>query len=264
MTSTKVALITGASAGLGRDLAKLFAQDGYELVLVARREDRLNALAEELRAAHGTVSHVLADDLSDASAPARIVKKVEQLGLEIDALVNNAGFGDTGPFVDSDGDRQLEMIQVNITSLVSLTHALVPGMVARGRGQILNLGSTAGFQPGPYMAMYYATKAFVNHFTEALGHELQGTGVTATVSCPGPTATEFGDVSGNAKTMLFLKGGLMASDSVARQAYRAMQDGKSMIVHGLKNRLAASTVRFTPRGLTRTIVATLNRPANRS
>src|SRR5438445_7476843 len=183
--SAKVVLITGASAGLGSEYAKLFAADGHDVVLVARRRDRLDALAKELRAGRGRQAHVIAADLASPGGPGRVVDEVRRLGLEVGFLVNNAGFGTSGPFAEIDLHRELEMIEVNIVSLLTLTRAFLQEMIARTSGRILNVGSAAGFQPGPCMAGYYASKAFVNSFTEALGHELRGPRVTDTVSCPG-------------------------------------------------------------------------------
>lgn len=253
------ALITGASAGLGSEFAKLFAADKHDLLLVARRRDRLDALAQELSAAHGVKAHVVAADLMEPSAPQAILDEVTRLGLEVEFLVNNAGFGSNGPFWELDAARERGMIEVNITALVVLTRALLPAMVKRRRGRVLNIGSTAGFQPGPYMAGYYASKAFVNGFTEALAYELKGTGVTATVSCPGATATEFAAVAGNDKSKLF-KAGAMTAPEVAAEAYRAMHDGQPMIVHGLKNKLSAWSVGFSPRAIVTAIAASLNKP----
>ncbi|MCA9685517.1 MAG: SDR family oxidoreductase [Myxococcales bacterium] len=255
-----IALITGASAGLGRDLARLFAADGHDLLLVARREDRLQALAEELQAAHGIRAWVLAVDLAEPDAAETIAAWLADQGLEVEWLVNNAGFGTTGPFVSSDSARELGQIAVNIRALVHLTRLLLPAMVARGRGRILNVGSTAGFQPGPFMATYYASKAFVNHFSEALAMELAGTGVTVTLSCPGPTATEFGEVAGNAKNALFTKGAVATSESVARHAYRAMQRGRRVAVPGLLNKISSTGARLAPRALVLRIAGRLNRP----
>jgi short-subunit dehydrogenase len=257
MRDKKTALITGASAGLGRDFARLFAADGHDTVLVARRKDRLDELASELRAG-GTNATVIAEDLGDAGAPERIVTALAAQGVEIEFLVNNAGFGTTGAFAENDLRRELEMVQVNVTALLHLTGLLLPAMVERGSGRILNIGSTAGFQPGPGMATYYASKAFVNHFTEALAHELKGSGVSATVSCPGATATEFGDIAGNAKSILF-KMGAADSPGVAREAYRAMMAGKPMVIHGLTNKLAMESLRLSPRAVVRALVANLNK-----
>ncbi len=250
------ALITGASAGLGVEYAKLFAADKHDLILVARRKDRLDALAKELSAAHGVKIQVISADLQDPGATDAIVKAVGTT--EVDFLVNNAGFGSAGVFIELPIDKELGQVQVNIATLVGLTHAFLPAMVKRGRGRVLNIGSTAGFQPGPYMATYYATKAFVNSFTEALWFELKETGVTATVSCPGATATEFSQVAGNDKSKLFALGAMTAAE-VALSGYRAMHAGKPMVVHGLKNKFSAVSVGFSPRGLVRSIAASLNR-----
>jgi hypothetical protein len=255
----KTALVTGASSGLGLELAQLFAADGHDVVLVARRKAELEALAARLVAERGVKAHVLAEDLSDPAAPDRLVAELARRGLEIEFLVNNAGFGATGRFAELALGRQLQMIQVNVNGLVHLTGLLLPGMLARRGGRILNLGSTAGFQPGPGMAVYYATKAFVNSFTEALAVELRGTGVTATVSCPGATATEFGGVAGNGKTRLF-KRGFMAAPIVAEGAYRAMLAGKDSVIHGARNKLLIQSQRLAPRATVRAIAARLNLP----
>ncbi len=171
-----VALITGASSGLGLEYAKLFAQDKHDVILIARRRDRLDTLAAELTKAHGIQAHVITADLMDPAAAERIVQEVQAKGLEVEFLVNNAGFGTAGPFWTNDVAKELGQLHVNITALVALTRAFLPGMVKRGHGRVLNIGSTAGFQPGPYMSIYYATKAFVNSFTEGLWFELKGTG----------------------------------------------------------------------------------------
>jgi uncharacterized protein len=250
------ALITGASAGIGLELAKLFAADGHDLVLVARREDKLRALAEELERGGVRVT-ILACDLSRSEAPALVFAELEARGIELGYLVNNAGFGSVGEFWQLDRARELEMIDLNIRALVELTHRVLPGMIERGFGRVLNIGSTAGFQPGPRMATYYASKAFVNHFTEAVAHELRGTGVTATVHCPGPTITEFGEIAGNGKTLLF-RAGAASAEAVARDAYRAMHDGSVIRIHGLANAVATFSVRLSPRRLIRSVVARLN------
>ncbi len=256
MSDRRVALITGASAGLGLEFARSLAASGHDVVLVARRRDRLEALAAELSEAHGVTATVIAADLSDPEAPGRIV--AETGGAAIDVLVNNAGFGSVGPIAEADLPRELAMVQVNVLALMALTGLLLPGMVARGRGRILNVGSTAGFQPGPFMATYYATKAFVNHWTEALAVELSGTGVTATVSCPGATSTEFSGVSGTDKSLL-VKTGEATAESVVRGALAAMMRGEPMIIHGLKNTLLVQSLRVSPRAIVRQITARLNR-----
>jgi short-subunit dehydrogenase len=253
----KTALVTGASSGLGLELARLFAADGHDVVLVARRKPELEALAARLVAERGVAAHVIPEDLSDAAAPERLVSELGRRGLEIEFLVNNAGFGARAPFAELDLGRQLDMIQVNVAALTSLTRRLLPGMLARRSGRILNLGSTAGFQPGPGMAVYYATKAFVNSFTEALVFELRGTGVTATLSCPGATETEFGQVANSGKSRLF-KMGAMGAAPVAAAAYRAMMSGRGTIIHGARNKVAIHGQRLIPRATTRAIAARLN------
>jgi uncharacterized protein len=252
------ALITGASAGLGRDFARLFAADGHDLVLVARRRDRLDDLAAELEHAHGIKAHVLPTDLGQPGAPQEISDHLQASGIEVEFLVNNAGFGSSGAFAELDTRREIEMITVNVSALTYLTRLLLPAMIARGHGRILNIGSTAGFQAGPFMATYYATKAYVNHFSEALAHELAGTGVTVTVSCPCATATEFGAIAGNDKSQLFA-GGAATSEEVAREAYQAMMKGKRMIVHGARNRVMVQALRVAPRRVVHGIAAKLNK-----
>ena len=252
------AVITGASAGMGRDYARLFAADGYDVVLVARRQQRLEDLAAELTAKHGVEARVVAADLTEPDAPTEIYRATADMTVE--CLVNNAGYGTNGPFIEQDTARELGMIDVNVRALVHLTRLYLPAMLERKRGHILNIGSTAGFQAGPYMATYYASKAFVNHFSEALWHELAGTGVTVTVSCPGPVETEFGEVSGNGRSNLF-KGGGANSAAVAREAYRGMMRGKRMVVHGLRNQMLVHSLRLSPRSVVHKIAARLNKPA---
>ena len=253
----RTALITGASAGLGRELAQLFAADKYDVVLVARRRDQLEELAMRLAAEHGVIASVIPADLADPASPVHLFEEVQRRNLAIEFLVNNAGFGTNGRFVERDLGRELAMVQVNVASLVHLTGLLLPAMVARGSGRILNMGSTAGFQPGPLMATYYATKAFVNSWTEALYHELRGTGVTATVVCPGATDTEFGAVSGNGVSRLFQMGAMPAAP-VARFAYQAMMAGKAVAIPGFRNKLTLQVQRVSTRRLTRAVAARLN------
>jgi len=236
MARTKqTALVTGASAGIGRELARLAAKDGHDLVLVARRRERLEELAAEVTAAHGVQVTVVASDLSERAAPADIAERLRAAGTRIDFLINNAGFGTCGPFSQAILDREVEMIHLNIRALVQLTHLFLPDMLARKSGRILNVASVAGFVPGPYMATYYASKAFVISFTEALAAELLGTGVTITASCPGPTGTEFATVAKNDKTKLFQRNVADAAP-VALHAYRAMMAGKVVSIPGLMNK----------------------------
>jgi short-subunit dehydrogenase len=258
MTSTRrTALVTGASSGIGRELARLLAADGIDLVLVARNEAALNALAAQL--GHVRVE-VLTSDLSDPDSAAILASSVDRLG-PIDILINNAGFGTNGPFLDLDVGRESAMIELNIASLVKLTHHFAGMMRGRGFGKVLNIASTAGFQPGPYMATYYASKAFVISFSEALAYELAGSGVTVTCHCPGATATNFAATSGNDKSRLFKRGAVADAPAVALHAYKAMQAGKVLAVHGAMNRAVVQSLRFSPRALVTKIAAALNRSA---
>jgi short-subunit dehydrogenase len=256
-TSKGVALITGASMGLGRDFARLFAADGHDVVLVARSESKLRELAVELENARGIKAHVIADDLTDPAAPERILRAAKAAGVEIEFLVNNAGFGSNGRFADLDLKRELEMVQVNIGALMQLTRLVLPDMVARGHGRVLNIASTAGFQPGPLMATYYASKAFVLSFSEALAEEVRGTGVTVTAHCPGATATEFARTAGNEKSLLF-RLGAADSASVARHAYRALKRGRVVAIQGVMNWLVVQSVRVSPRFLVRRLAGWIN------
>jgi short-subunit dehydrogenase len=252
------ALVTGASSGIGKELARRFAADGHGVVLVARRRERLEELARELTARNVSAWPV-ACDLAAPGGVEGLVKELEARGISVDFLVNNAGVGSTGRFVDADAAGEAAMAELNVTAVVRLTRALLPGMLARGQGRILNIGSTAGFQPGPYMATYYASKAFVNSFSEALAYELRGSGVTVTLACPGPTSTEFGDVSGVGRSLLF-RLQVATAESVAAAAYRALFGGRVLMVHGLLNWLGVVLLRVGPRSWVRAIAGALNRP----
>jgi len=253
----KTALITGASGGIGEALARLCAKGGFDLVLVARRQDRLDALADELGRAS---CRVVAADLSDPAAPRAIFDRLAAQGVRVDALINNAGFAVNGAVAEASEARQVEMIQVNVAALAHLTRLFLPPMIARGWGRILNVASVAGFMPGPLMAGYYASKAFVVSYSEALAVELEGTGVAVTTLCPGPTATGFEAAAGAEGTPLF-QSGVMAVEPVARAAYAAMMAGRGLIVPGLRNRLLVASTRFTPRRLLARIAKRLNAPS---
>lgn len=242
----ETALITGASSGIGWELAKLLAADGCRLVLVARRTDRLQQLAAELARDHRTECLVIPLDLTQPDAPAQLVAAVAERGWDVDILVNNAGFGQLGRFAEISRERQLDMIQLNIKTLVDLTHRFLPGMQARRRGRVLNVGSTASFQPGPNCAVYYATKAFVLSFSEAISEEAQGTGVTVTCLCPGPTRTEFGEESDMHSTPVF-RFNAMSVEAVAKAGHRGLRRGARLVMPGLKNNLLSFSVRLTPR-----------------
>ena len=251
------ALITGASSGIGRDLARLFAADGYDLVLVARREDALRALADDLARQHRIKVVTVVADLTRTDASPHVMSETDRAGLAIDVVVNNAGFGLHGPVAELPLPRQLDMIQVNVTALTALTRLFLPGMLQRNRGGILNVSSTAAFQPGPLMAVYYATKAYVESFTEAVAEEVRGTALRVSCLCPGPTHTEFADVAAIADTNLF-RGKTMTSMDVARIGYDGWKSGRVLVVPGLTNKLGVSLIRVSPRPIVRRIVKRLN------
>jgi uncharacterized protein len=256
-------LITGASAGIGLELARLFAADGCDLVLVARREDKLAALAEELQTQHGVTCLVLGVDLADPAGPSRIHQAVVARGITVDVLVNNAGFGLVGPVAQLPVQRQVDIVLVNVAALTQLTSLFVPGMLQRHRGGVLNVGSTAGFQPGPYLAVYYASKAYVLSYTEALAEELRGSGVRVCCLLPGPTNTEFGTVSGVEHALLF-KLGLMSARAVARAGHRGFRRGRLLVIPGVLNKLTPWLVRFSPRALARKFTKRLNKVPERT
>ena len=255
-------LITGASSGIGQDLARLFAADGSRLVLVARRREALQSLADELRGKHNIETIVESLDLADPAAPQQLFDRLNGQGIDIDVVANNAGFGALGNVADLPIDRQLGMIQVNVMALAALTRLFLPGMLGRRRGGILNVGSTAGFQPGPHMAIYYATKAFVLSFTEAVAEEVAGSGVKVSCLCPGPTKTGFGAESGMDATPVF-RVGTMRSPDVARIGYRGFRAGKVIVIPGFTNRLAVFWDRLLPRAVIRKIVKRLNSPGGK-
>ena len=239
------ALITGASSGIGLALARQMAPD-FDLILTARNHARLKEIATDLQRAHGNLVHVIAADLARVGAPEEIFAEIGRRGLRVDALINNAGFGSYGLFAESPVQGQIEMIQVNVTALTHLTKLVLPQMLERKSGRIMNVASTAGFQPGPLMAVYYATKAYVISFSEAIANELQGTGVTVTCLCPGATESEFAKRADMEKSRLF-KMGKMSSEDVAKAGYRAMMRGTTLIITGVRNKIMAQSVRFSPR-----------------
>jgi uncharacterized protein len=249
-------LITGASSGIGLELARLFSSANHRLVLTARSVDSLNQLAGELRS-HGTSIDVVPADLSMETGAANLVAELDRRDVGVDILINNAGFGTHGRFWENDLDQERALLQVNVIALVTLTRLLLPGMIARGRGRILNVASTAAFVPGPLMANYYASKAYVLSFSEALANELKGTGVTMTALCPGPTATNFQARAGMAQSRLAAVAGLSAAE-VAKVGYDAMMAGKRIAIPGVKNRLIVALSRFTPRVMLSAFVRRLN------
>jgi short-subunit dehydrogenase len=250
MTSSRpIALVTGASSGIGLELATAAAADGHDVVLVARRADRLESIAKGLEQEYGIRATVLAADLSDPDSPGWLVTELERRSLAIDVLVNNAGFGLLDHFRDTPLERELEMIRLNIATVVELTKRLLPGMLARKRGRIANVASTAGFVPGPWMAVYYATKSFVISFSQAIAEELKDTGVTVTVICPGATASEFQQVAG-IKKALYLRGPFKSdARTVARVGWDATMRGQRVVVVGFWNKVFVQLIRFLPKQL---------------
>ncbi len=257
MAVRETVLITGASSGIGRELAKLFAGGGANLVLVARREKELQNLAQHLKNMYGTESRVVPADLANADAPQQILQQLRMDRVAVDVVVNNAGLGAVGRVAELEMDRQLNMIHVNITSLTALTRLFLPEIIKRNHGGILNVASTAGFLPGPNMAVYYATKAYVLSFTEALAEELTETGVTVTCLAPGPTATGFGAESGVADARLF-RLARMDARSVAQSGYDGFRNGSVVVIPGLTNKASMMSLRAFPRMAVRKFVKYLN------
>ena len=245
----KTALITGASSGLGAEFARIHASKGDNLVLVARSKEKMDILKSEIEKQFGVSVYVIAKDLSEQAAPQVIYDELQQQKIDVDYLVNNAGFGDFGVFADCKWERQLEMIHLNIAALAYLTRLFLPEMMERKFGKVLNVASTAAFQPGPTMSVYFATKAFVLSFSEAIAYELKGTGVTVTALCPGATETGFKAAAALDKSSLFKGNAIAGSREVAEFGYKAMMKGKTVVIHGCMNNLMAQSVRFAPRNI---------------
>ena len=245
----QTALITGASGGIGYELAKLFARDGYNVVLAARSADKLNQVASELQSQFGVRAKAITLDLGAAPAARFLFDQLQREGITIDILVNNAGFGAFGEFAQMPEEEILGQIDLNIAALTRLTRLFLPLMLARRSGKIMNVASTAAFQPGPLMAVYYATKAYVLSFSEALANELRGSGVSVTCFCPGATNTDFAKRARTESSRLFKRFGAMNATTVARDGYRGLMGGKSLVISGAHNWLVAESVRFAPRKL---------------
>jgi short-subunit dehydrogenase len=252
-------LITGASGGIGREFAEIFAREKHDLILVARSEQKLEDLKRQLQDTHKVTVHVLVADLSKPETALKLYETTESHGWAVDTLVNNAGFGALGPFVTSSWKRYAEMIQVNITSLTELTRLYLPLMVANKSGKILNISSTAAFQAGPLMSVYYATKAYVLSFSEGLHEELKDSGVTVTALCPGPTESNFASTAGAQDAMTFQMMKLPSSHEVAEYGYRALMQGKAIAVHGALNKVAATSAHLMPRSILRKVVHSLQK-----
>jgi short-subunit dehydrogenase len=244
----KTALVTGASTGIGREVARQLAAHGHNLVLVARSLGRLRDLATELEHKHRITAIPIQTDLSRPDAVTQLYAEVRNRQIDVDLLINNAGFNVYGPFTQTSHADELDLLQVNMVALVTLTKLLVPDMVKRGYGRVLNLGSTGSFAPAPFDSLYAASKAFVLSFSEAIGEELKGTGVSVTTLCPGPTKTEFAERAGMTDVKVF--GGRLASaQEVALIGYKAMMAGKSTVIVGLVNRLQVWSMQFSPRSI---------------
>lgn len=252
-------LITGASGGIGYDIARLAAADGKNLVLVARSADKLNHVAEELRKNNSCEVVTMAVDLSEEVGVNSLISKLEAGNIIIDSLVNNAGFGDFGDFAKADLSKNLEMIRLNISTLTQLSHFALQGMLKAGSGRIMNVASTAAFMPGPGMAVYYASKAYVLSFSEALTRELKGTGITVTTLCPGPTDTSFAAAAGLGKSLMHRMLPPATSAEVAKAGYKAMMNGKAVVIPGLMNKLSALTPRFSPRSVVRNLIYNIHK-----
>ncbi len=254
----QTALITGASGGIGYEFAKLLARDCSTLVLVARNEGRLGDVKKELERAFPVSVLIMGKDLSKAGAPEEIFRELESRKIAVDILINNAGFGDLGAFAETEWPKEEKMIAVNVTALTRITKLFLKGMVERKSGRIVNVASTAAFQPGPFMSVYYATKAYVLSFSEALACELKGTGVSVTALCPGPTATGFATAAEVGQSRLFRFVKPASATAVARTGYDAMKKGKPVVIHGFLNKFMAFSVRTAPRNLLPIIVRWLH------
>lgn len=247
-TKGKTVLVTGASSGIGLELCQLFAMNGFNVVLVARTKERLENISRELTRKYSVQVEVIDIDLSSPSASQQVFVKLQAKSIHIDILVNNAGFSEYGLFSITDMEKEMQMIQVNIASLTALTKLLLPAMLANKYGKILNVGSTGSFGPGPYNAVYCATKAYVLSFTEAIAEELRGSGVTVTALCPGATKTEFAERAKIEDTKLF-QGRLMSAGEVAQIGFQALMRGKTTVVAGCANQITMFSIRLLPRQL---------------
>jgi uncharacterized protein len=245
----KTALITGASGGIGEALARTLAQHGYDLILVARTISKLETLGAELNAKNGVQTTSISSDLSAFDASEKLIAELETRELNVDLLVNNAGFAEYGEFATGDPQKQQQMISLNILTLTMLTRALLPKMLERKFGRVMNVASTAAFMPGPLMSVYYASKAYVLSFSEALGEELLGTGVTVTALCPGPTESDFQARAAMQDSKLVQGKTLMTAKEVAEQGVAALERGQRVVIPGFINQIQAQVSRFLPRAI---------------
>lgn len=252
---TQTALITGATGGIGYELAKCCAEHGIDLVLVGRSPEKLAKVKEQLVTDNDISATTIQVDLSSSDAPSMIADHLKKQKITVTHLINNAGFGDFGPFIQTEWAKEEAMMQVNMQAVVHLTKLIIPGMVERGSGRVLNLASTAAFQPGPWMAVYYATKSFVLSFSEALSYELKDTGVTVTALCPGPTRSGFQKQAHIEDSKLVKDRALPTAAEVARYGFDAMISGRPVAIHGFMNKIMARLVGLLPRRMVVSIVA---------
>ncbi len=247
---SKTALITGASSGIGLELAKIHAKKGGNVVLIARNEEKLNLIKQEIETQYGVRVYIMVKDLSVENVAIDVYEQLKNKHIQIDYLINNAGFGDYGMFFETDWEKEHKMINLNITTLTHLTKLFLKDMLVRGNGKIMNVASTASFQPGPGMAVYYATKAYVLHFTEAIANEVADKGITITALCPGATKSGFQERANMQESKLVKGKKLPTSKQVALYGYDAMLKGKTVAIEGFMNKVLATSVRFIPRDLT--------------
>lgn len=254
MNTNYFTLITGASGGIGHDLAILAAADGKNMVLVARSAEKLEQLAETIRENNKVEVITIAVDLSDETGLNALISEITKRDIQIDTLINNAGFGDFGDFSKADLAKNLQMIRLNIMAVTQLSHFVLQGMLKDGKGKIMNVASTAAFMPGPGMAVYYASKAYVLSFSEALTRELKGTGITVTALCPGPTDTDFASSAGLGKSLMHRMLPPATSMAVAKAGYKALMGGKAIEIPGFVNKLSAMAPSFSPRSMVRNMI----------
>ncbi len=257
----RTALITGASSGIGLELAHLFAHDGYRLVLTARNRGALRQVADDLQSRYSVDVRISPKDLAHPASPAELYQELQEAGIVLDVLVNNAGFGESGPFLGTDWHNEAEMIQVNVVALTHLTKLFLPQIRAR-EGKLLNVASVAAFLPGPFMAVYYASKAFVLSFTEALAEELSDTGATVTCLCPGPVETNFQKRAHVGDSRLLKSPLLVDVRAVARAGYQGMKKGKRLVIPGWKNHMMVEGLRLSPRRTATKIVSKMHKEGN--
>jgi uncharacterized protein len=254
----KTVVITGASSGIGLELAQFFARDGYRLVLVARNRAALRELGDQLQSRYSVEVRISPKDLAHPAAPIELFQELQEAGIVLDVLVNNAGFGGSGAFLETDWNNEAEMMQVNMVALTHLTKLFLPQIRAR-EGKVMNVASVAAFLPGPFMNIYYATKAYVLHFSEALAEELSGTGTTVTCLCPGPVETGFQKRAHMTDTNLARSPLLVDVKEVARAGYEGMKQGKRLVIPGWKNRLAIESLRLSPREMVTKVAARMQK-----